>query len=566
MTKNFRVLTLASLLLIAMSALVWGQTSPLEDFPTPEEVQPLREGALEVLTAVFDDPERDEGNRLSALFVIEKADNPIVIPLLLDILANDTFAGVRRAAAKELGDLRAVEALPALLQAAENEFLASFRWIATVSYLQLRPFDRDFLEQQLADVDILAEAALSLQDVNIFEDFPSGLVPQVEAAFITALPDTRNYNVIERAAMIQSLAVFNSRDSIDEILSIMNDEGEESFLRGSAAFALGKLEAIQTLPDIITNVETGDPGIQIGAVNAFGILKDPSAFDALVDLVAQLDISPSVRIGAASSLGAYGEGALDALQVSLNSDPVAEVRATAIKSITAIGGDAAKQVIIDFFGSDYLVTCDPLVCANVALEAMFALAFFGEGELAVQLLQGSLDQLTLFLPFVFAFQEPELVRVTTEIGKVAPEVFDLLLANESPFVQNLGITAFANVFGRNARTLLISYITPEQNRLARRAALEALQLQAFADDIVIFEEWLFDRDRRSRLASFTALSDVGDDRALPVLLDALSSTDFSTSLQASEAAFAFATRIEEIFDALDELGDGGTTEDPADFN
>ena len=566
MTKNFRVLTLASLLLIAMSALALGQASPLENFPTPEEVQPLREEALAVMTAVFDDPESDEGDRLSAMFVLERVDNSIVIPLLTDILVNDEFPGVRRAAARELGDLQAAEALPQLLNAAENEFLASFRWVATVAYLRLRPLDRDFLAQQLSDVDVLAEAALSLQDLTLLSEFPSDLIPQVEASFIDALLDTRNYNVIERAAMIQSLAMFGSSDAVDHILSIMNDEGEESFLRGSAAFALGKLEAIQTLPDIITNVNTGDPGIQIGAVNAFGILNDPTAFDALVVLLNEFSNSPSVRIGAAASLGSYGEQAVRPLNLSLNSDPIPDVRAAAVKSLTAIGGDAAKTAVVDFLSSDYLPTCDPLACANVALEAMLALASFGEGELAVQLLEGSLDSLILFLPFVFAFQEAELVNVTTEIGKVAPEVFDLLLDSTSPHVQFLGITGFANVFGRNARTLLISYITPEQNRLARRAALEALSKQAIADDIVIFQEWLFDGDRRSRLASFTALADVGDKRALPVLTDALRTAEgLSNRLQAVEAGFAFATRIEELFDALDEL-DGGSQEQPSDFN
>jgi len=556
---------------IALSAPAWGQTAPLDKFPTPEEVQPLRDEAVTVLGAIFEDPDTLESDHTNAVFVLQRADSPAAVPLLISILENDPFASVRREAARELGALRAGSSLPSLRAALETETLASLRWVIGMSILQMRPGDSDLLDELMSDVDLLAEAALALQDPDVATEFPVALRPRLVEAFMEALPDRDNYNSVERAAIMQTLAAFGVTESTDLIVSVMNDLTEESFVRGSAAFVLGELGAMEALPDLLSNVETGDPGIQLGAVSAFGALKDPMALEALITLVNQPDASPSVRIGAASSLAFYDESGLDALIENVNNDPIPDVRAEAVRSILAIGTDEARQAIVDFFTTDFLPTCDPFACATLALEAMYALAQFDEGDLAFQLLESSLAQLEAFLPFVFAFQEADLVRVTTEVARVNPAVFDLLLPSENPYVQNLGIAAFAAVYGRDARDFLIAQITPDNNRLARRAALEGLLKIAVADDVEIFSEWVLDGDRRSRLASFTALAQVGDVRAFDVIRDPLFVDDMSIQLQAADAAFAYANGIDELFEAVDEfdpdvVSAAVSDADPADFD
>jgi HEAT repeat protein len=143
--------------------------------------------------------------------------------------------------------------------------------------------------------------------------------------------------------------------------------------------------------------------------------------------------------------------------------------------------------------------------------------------------------------------------VTTQIAATAPEVLDLLLSDESPYLQNLGIVAMTAVEGRAAREKILPYISPDQNVLVRRAALESLSQIAVADDVDLFSNWLLDKDRRSSLAAYSALSRVGDARALTPLLNSLFATRFNTLLQALNAAFAYANRIEALHQAMNQL-------------
>jgi HEAT repeat protein len=544
---------LTSLLLMVLPALVlWGQAAPLDTYPTVEEVQPLKAQALSIINSIFQNPSHKEADRLSTVNVLDRSEDPDAVPLLIQIMLNDPFASVRRQAARSLGDFHEYQAIPALRDVAMNESLASTRWAAGVSILIMRPIELEFLKSLVSDPKVLAEAALSLQDPSTATQFPKSLWPVLEDDFIQGITNSATYDPIVRSAMMRSLLQFGTTRAIPVILGILNNPKEDSFLRGTAAYVLGQFKADESLSELIGLLESGQQAIQVGVLSALGSLADSSALTPISNLL-QSSKSGELRLDAANALATFGPGAIVPLITAMNSDSSPTVRAAAISSLVQIGGDDAESAILAFVKSGYFAQCDPAACSNLALGTLSALAELGEGKLAVQLLQSSIEQLRDFLPLLFAFVEPDLIRVTTKIAGTAPEVLDLLLSDKSPYLQNLGIVAMTAVEGRAAREKILPYISADQNVLVRRAALESLSQIAVSDDVDLFSNWLLDKDRRSSLAAYSALSRVGDARALTPLLNSLFSTRFNTLLQALNAAFAYANRIEELHQAMNQL-------------
>lgn len=538
--------------MVLPALVLWGQANPLDSYPTVEEVQPLKSQALSIIHSIFQDPARKEADRLSTILVLSRSQDPDAVPLLIEIMLNDPFASVRREAAKSLGDFHDYQAIPALREVASTESLASTRWAAGVSILIMRPIELEFLKSLVSDPKVLTEAALSLQDPTTAAKFPHSLWPTLEDGFIQGITDAARFDPIVRSAMMRSLLQFGTSRAVPVIRTILNNTNEDPFVRGTAAYVLGQFKASDSVDDLIRLLSSGQQAIQVGVLAALGSLADFSAFTPITNLL-QSSKSAELRLDAANALATFGPSAVTPLISAMNSDSSPTVRAAAISSLVKIGGDDAKSAILAFVSSGYFAKCDPAACSNLALGTLSALAELGEGKLAVQLLQSSIEQLRDFLPLLFAFVEPDLVRVTTEIAETAPEVLDLLLSDESPYLQNLGIVAMSAVEGRAAREKILPYISSDQNVLVRRAALESLAQIAVSDDVDLFSNWLLDKDRRSSQAAYSALSHVGDARALTPLQSSLSATRLNTLLQALDAAFVYANRIEAIHQAMNQI-------------
>jgi len=231
------------------------------------------------------------------------------------------------------------------------------------------------------------------------------------------------------------------------------------------------------------------------------------------------------------------------LAQALLSDPIPSVRQAAVRSLAQIGGREATQAVRDFLQSAYLQQCDLTACGGLALETLKALANLGEAQLALALTQATLSALRDSLPFLFIFAERDLTQTLSTVGQVAPELFGLLLADPSPFVRALGIAALSQVRGSDAREILLRYVSPEENPIVRRVALEGLSQWAFPDDIDLFAPCVTDRDPRTRAAAFSMIARVGDYRALVPLRTALRSENVSIRSDAAGAALACTIRL-----------------------
>jgi HEAT repeat protein len=537
---------------IAMISVVPGVPSALgQDFPLPtvDQVQQLEHLALDVLGTILRDVKSRDTDRVNVVDALLQSRNREAVLLLAEVLRSDPVSFVRRAAAEGLANLAMGPAIPALRQAAYTDPVADIRWAAGVALARWSLRESEVITRLLSEPSALAAAAISLQDAAATHALPLALRPVVAEAITTAFPDRRTYNVLERAAMLKALAQMRDVDAIPLLFVTLHDAEEEPFVRGAAAFALGLMEVHEAVPDLVEALESDLAVLQLAAAGALGRLPDPLALEPLRVMLRQAS-SMEVRAAAATALSSFGAEALSALREALLTDSSPSVRQAALSGLMQLGGEEARRAVVTFLNSGYLQVCDPGLCGNLALETLVALARLGQGPLALQLLTETLTAVRDLLPLFYAFAEKELVRVLTEVGRVAPPMFDRLLHDESPFVQALGLSALANVQGRAARQTLLGYVSPEEIVVVRRAAFEGLSQWAGSSDVPLLASEITNRDRRTRIAALAALARVGDLRALQPLEEALGIETASIRLDAAGAALKFVERTTQWIAAL----------------
>jgi HEAT repeat protein len=518
---------------LLITTLTLGFVARGQEAPSLGELTELKREALAVFSEVLSTGSAAE--RLSAVTNLVRYGDDSVIPLLTERLLGDDASFVRRAVAEGLVRFRSPQVSQALRHAARNDSVASIRWAAAVSLREI-----DVLRDLLRERETLAAAAISLQEPASTARLPGAVWPSAEIALIGAFSDRETFNLVERAAMLKALAQLGSLAAISLAQWALADSTEDPFVRGSAAFALGALNVRNAIPELLAALSTDLEAIQVGAASALGHFGDPIALEPLSVLLRTAQ-SSQARIAAANALASFGPSAVSALAQALLTDPVPAVRQAALRALSQIGGPTATQAVLALLQSSYLQQCDPTACGGLALEMLQALAELGQAQLALQVTQATLAALRDVLPFLFIFAENDLVQTLSVVGRAAPQLFDLLLSDPSPFVRALGVASFANVYHAAARELLLKALSDE-NPLVRRAALEGLAPWATPDDVQIFAPFGTDRDPRSRVAALFALARAGDARALEPLRVALRSESLSVRLDAAGAALAFTVR------------------------
>lgn len=519
---------------LLVGTLLGGLTATSQEVPLSSELTELKREALAVFSVIL--KEGSAAERLSAVNSLVRYGDDSVVPLLIERLLNDDASFVRRTVAEGLSRFRFLPAVAAALrQAARTDSVASIRWTAAISL-----GEPDTITALLAERETLAAAALSLQEPIASARLPSSVWSATEIALLGVFFERDSFNVVERAAMLKALAQLRSLAAIALFTQALSDSTEDPFVRGSGAFALGVLEVRNAVPQLIAALSLDAEAIQVGAAGALGLLRDPAALGALSGLL-RTGRSPQARIAAANALAPLGSPSVSALTQALLNDSVPAVRQAALRALAQIRGSEATQAVLAFVQSGYLQQCDPNACGGLALETLRALATLGQARLALHVTRATLNALREALPFLFIFAEGDLVQTLSIVGRVAPELFEVILGDPSPFVRALGVAAFAVVYQAEARVVLLKHVSDE-DILVRRAALEGLSLWATLDDTELFAQFITDRDPRTRVAALSALVRVSDARALDPLRQALRSPSVAVRLDAAGAALAFAIR------------------------
>ena len=279
-----------------------------------------------------------------------------------------------RTAARFLGWSGRPEAVPALLELAREERLA------TLVHEAFRALGEEALEGL---VEAFADVTETTQ-VIILEAVSTGQAeegrPAIEAGLASESPDVR-------VAAIRALAELPG-DPVDPLLARLDDEAPEvqravvetlgalaprlrsrildrvgaeleapAPRRRSLIAILGLVGQAAEVPTLTHALHDPDPQVRRAAVGALAGIGHPEALGSLLFAVA--DESDDVRIAAAHALGRFHEPrARDALGVLLE-DRSTRVRCAALAGIGSVGGEADLDRIVPSIRSTdpYVATC-----------------------------------------------------------------------------------------------------------------------------------------------------------------------------------------------------------------
>jgi HEAT repeat protein len=262
--------------------------------------------------------------------VLEPTSDSVTVDALIEGLL-DQSSGVRRAAAIQLGQINAPQALDALIQAVGDED-SIVRACAVCALGNIGdPLAVDALIQVLNsdDSDVRVCAVESLGQIYH---------PSAVNALIEALQD-QDFNVRSYAAI--TLGQIGDDSVIDNLIRALQDENFE--VRENATESLGKIGNLKAVDALVQALKDEMPEVRGGAAGALGQIRDPKAVDVLIQALEDEDYG--VRIRAAHALGYISDVvAVPALIHALNYGGISEAAALSLANIgTPLAVDALVQ-------------------------------------------------------------------------------------------------------------------------------------------------------------------------------------------------------------------------------
>ena len=282
---------------------------------TNSSLSPLAERSRSILVDALKSPDH-EVQRATAASLDRFADSQLV-PALIAAMG-DLSVYARLSTAQTLGRIADARATNALIEAA-----------------YLKPDDHVFdpfvvgssLRTTVADalVNIGTSHAVDALVATRFESrlpMDIGILSEVDdpragkVLLFLLKHDHPRYRYNFQRHSVHTLARIGDNRTVDALLDVLTDTGENLDRREGAASALGEIGNPRAVKALISALEDSEPEFRASAAEALGQIGDPHAVNAL--LIAVEDSRRFVRSSAAGALGEIGDPrALDALLAAM---------------------------------------------------------------------------------------------------------------------------------------------------------------------------------------------------------------------------------------------------------
>ena len=315
--------------------------------------------AVPALIELYKDTHRPEHLEALARYKDDQA-KPVMIEAL--DYTDDDFDRATIAAGV-LGDMKATDSVPALIQAAEkilpvksranNAKLAAMRALVHIGDKRAVPVLMKILTTSADEQDFVLnqKAALGLAELRD----PSSVPALIQGLFMTG----RGANIFQecRLALVRvgepaidpMVALLNRKNAqIEEMAKKFKfDEVTPGVIPFKAAAMLGDLRAARAVPALQERLKEKQKGGEHTAiVIALGLIATPTAVDTLIGVVKDGKAEPSVRVSAADALYLSGDRrAIPTLMeiaksgyVTVQGQKASDLRATAAIDLARISG------------------------------------------------------------------------------------------------------------------------------------------------------------------------------------------------------------------------------------
>jgi HEAT repeat protein len=201
-----------------------------------------------------------------------------------------------------------------------------------------------------SEKSVRAAAAIALGRFALMaelETLPSRYGQQIEDALLSVIDDPEEEVEVRRRA-VEAISSFSS-PRIREIIEEAYDS-EETKMRVSAIYAMGRNCDLVWLPILIRELENPDPEMRFEAARACGELGEEGAVPFLENRLSDPDLL--VRLAAIEALGQIGGREAKGILHHLRRHPDAEIRQAAKEALMEAEFDDNPFGVIDFGQED----------------------------------------------------------------------------------------------------------------------------------------------------------------------------------------------------------------------
>lgn len=359
------------------------------------------------------------------------------------------------------------------------------------------------------------------------------------------IEEVQSPDVLTRYAAALDLGELGDTRAVEPLIAALSDA--EGYVAGAAAMALGQIGDPQAVAPLVAKLEGGDDRLaypardESGAITgtfinggivarALGKLGEPG-FQALLTILHDYGGNEYVGGPAAYRLGELGDRrAIPALIAAFHSD-VYEVRAAGADALASFGEDALS-VLLDILRmglAEWNSSLEPLVDAlrrigEPAVEPLIGLLRTSDDEdvrmVAVEVLGG------------IALNSDSLME---SLHSVLREALRSALRDNDEYVRGKSALHLADIHDVSGLSVLLAMLDREDAREHRLAtyALWNIGTEAVEPLLAILADT--SRKLQARVRAVEALGKIGDTRAIPGLLAALTDDDRRIRMAAENA-------------------------------
>lgn len=147
--------------------------------------------------------------------------------------------------------------------------------------------------------------------------------------------------------IVLALGDIGGQDSVDFLMSLVDDQNGKKFLRMYACDSLSRLGKPEAVPSLIKAANDQDSNVRVYAVSALGKFDSPESREMVVE--ALRDSYDGVRIAAAKSVGSLKiADAEPFLRYKAENDKTTKVKEEAFKALAELGSESAFSFLSDY--------------------------------------------------------------------------------------------------------------------------------------------------------------------------------------------------------------------------
>ena len=360
---------------------IWGELKPIPSLVRSEVARSLGifkgDTVIEPLINALADDQRATVRR-SAAWALGRVGGDNAVDALITALKKDKQGVVRQEAAIALGTIKSQKSVDPLLDIIRTDKYETARLEATKALREISP---TLVDKGL--VDIVKKGRGSFEDGHEVQSVQNEVIGALlkdgnetttdllldalksaddewtrwaiiymlgvihkASALDTMLAELENPSYVIRKEVVTRLGGFKDRKTVEPLIAILENREESKSIRAAAAASLNALRDERAAPALREALNDENSAVRLQAVAALGGIKDAKAVPKLSEMVENRLETDDIRAAAVTALGNIGDKASEDLLIRAVNIRIGNISNNAIIALGKLESTAAVPMLI----------------------------------------------------------------------------------------------------------------------------------------------------------------------------------------------------------------------------